>query len=53
MNEDNLRNRTGPGPENLAVMQRLALNPARITKDGQTRSTRGNPGKPDGIAAGR
>ena len=25
MNEDYLRNRTGPGPENLAVMRRLAV----------------------------
>ncbi len=26
MNEDHLRNRTGPGPENLVVMRRLSLN---------------------------
>ena len=42
MNEDNLRNRTGAGPENLAVMRRLALSLARVTKDGQARSMRGN-----------
>ena len=33
MNEDYLRNRTGPGPENLAVMRRLALNLARLAAD--------------------
>ncbi len=40
MNEDHLRNRTGPGPENLAVMRRLCLNLARVTEDKQTRQVR-------------
>ncbi len=41
MNEDHLRNRTGPGPENLAVMRRLSLNLARVTEDKQAESMRG------------
>ncbi len=41
MNEDHLRNRTGPGPENFAVMRRLALNLARVTEDKQAESMRG------------
>ncbi len=41
MNEDYLRNRTGPGPENLAVMRRLALNLARLAVDKRTPSIRG------------
>ncbi len=41
MNEDYLRNRTGLGPENLAVMRRLALNLARLAVDKRTPSTRG------------
>ena len=41
MNEDRLRNRTGNGPENLAVMRRLALNLARATPDPHTKSMRG------------
>ncbi len=36
MNEDYLRNRTGPGPENLADMRRLVLNPARKAVDKRT-----------------
>ena len=39
MNEDYLRNRTGPG--NLAVMRRLALNLARLAVDKRTPSIRG------------
>ena len=30
MNEDRQRNRTGHGPENLALLRRLALNVARM-----------------------
>ena len=30
MNEDRQRNRTGNGPENLALLRRMALNVARI-----------------------
>ncbi len=41
MNEDYLRNRIGPGPENLAVMRRLALNLARMAEDKKTKSIRG------------
>ena len=41
MNEDNLRNRAGRGPENLVVMRRPALNLARVTMDKQTKSMRG------------
>ena len=41
MNEDYLRKRTGPGPENLAVMRRLALNLARLAVDKRTPSIRG------------
>ena len=44
MNEDGLRNRTGNGPENLAVMRRLALNLARATPDPHTKSMRGKLG---------
>ena len=44
MNEDRIRNRTGNGPENLAVMRRLALNPARATPDPHTKSMRGKLG---------
>ncbi len=40
MSEDYLRNRTGLGPENLAVM-RGALNLARLALDKRTPSTRG------------
>ena len=40
MNEDNLRNRTGPGPEKLAVMRRLALNLARVKPDKLAKSMR-------------
>ncbi len=40
-NEDYPRNRTGPGPENLAVMRRLSLNSARVTEDKQAESMRG------------
>lgn len=29
MNEDAMRNRTGSGPENLAILRRIALNLAR------------------------
>ena len=43
-NEDRLRNRTGNGPENLAVMRRLALNLARATPDPHTKSMRGKLG---------
>ncbi len=46
MNEDHLRNRTGPGPENLAVMRRLALNLARVTEKEQTKSMSGRLKKP-------
>ncbi len=41
MNEDYLRNRTGPGPENFAVMRKLALNLARLVVDKRTPSIRG------------
>ncbi len=41
MNEDHPRNRTGPGPEKPDVMRRPALNPARVTKDRQAESMRG------------
>ncbi len=41
MNEDYLRIRTGPGPETLAVMRRLALNLARLAVDKRTPSIRG------------
>ena len=37
MNEDAQRNRTGNGPQNLAMMRRMALNLARATPDGSTR----------------
>ena len=41
MSKNYLRNRTGLGPENLAVMRRLALNLARLAVDKRTPSTRG------------
>ena len=41
MNEDYLRNRTGPEPENLVVMRRLALNLVWMTQDRKIKSMRG------------
>ena len=42
MGEDRLRNRTGSGPENLAVMRRLARNLSRATPDPYPRSKGAN-----------
>ena len=41
MREDDLRNRKDHGPENLSIMRKLALNLARITDGGKTKSMRG------------
>ena len=43
MNEDNLRNRTGRGPESPAVMRRPALDPARVKAGRSARSMRRKP----------
>ncbi len=43
MNEDSLRSGTGPGPENLAVMRRPALDLARVKPDKQATSMRRKP----------
>ena len=41
MGEDGLRNRKDNGPENLAMMRKLALNLARLTDGGRVTSMRG------------
>jgi len=41
MGEDGLRNRKDNGPENLAMMRKLALNLARLTDGGRAASMRG------------
>ena len=41
MGEDGLRNRRDNGPENLALMRKLALNLARLTDGGRVKSMRG------------
>ena len=41
MGEDGLRNRKDNGPENLALMRKLALNLARLTDGGRVKSMRG------------
>ena len=41
MGEDSLRNRKDSGPENLALMRKLALNLARVTDGGRVKSMRG------------
>ena len=41
MGEDSLRNRKDNGPENLALMRKPALNPARVTPTAKKESMRG------------
>ncbi len=41
MGEDSLRNRKDNGPENLALMRKLALNLARVTPTARKQSMRG------------
>ena len=43
MGEDSLRSRKDNGPENLALMQKLALNLARITPTARKKSMRSKP----------